>query len=340
MPLESFLMIAAPTIENEPERARAIDGAMCSLVPREERFDRITRTVMRLLEVPIALISIVDEDIQWFRSVQGLDVAETPRDISFCGHAIVESKVLMVPDVSADPRFWDNPLVTGPPHIRSYIGVPLSLAPGVRVGTLCAIDTQTHAFQYRDIVALQDLAAMAEAELKLDAMSSVQKRLLIKLDKLERRARLDPLTGCWNVRGFRELVTMAVQDAQRDGSDLALCYVRVDNFDGLAGARAKPQVDAIQQVLAQVLRQRLPDGGALAGLGAGEFCGLIPGSTALAVEENLGRFTFPRAHVDIPGMRFDLELDLRFGLGFLRDMKSATPATEIWARALAEIHRK
>jgi GAF domain-containing protein len=199
--LEGLLMI---------EWEAAMDQAMCAFVPREERFDRITRTVRRLLDVPIALISVVEHDAQWFRSAQGLAEVETPRNISFCGHAVASGKALAVPDATNDPRFWDNPLVTGSPYIRSYLGIPLSIAPGVRVGTLCALDNQVRSFTQQDILGMEDLAAMAEAELRLDAMGTTQRQLMAALGQAERRTSMDPATGCWNARGFRELVTMTV----------------------------------------------------------------------------------------------------------------------------------
>ncbi len=204
-------------------------------------------------------------------------------------------------------------------------------------GTLCVKSTRRDAYGHADIIAMQDLARMTETELRLDAMSSVQKRLLVKLDQLERRARLDPLTGCWNVRGFRELVALAVADAGRSQSTLALCYVRIRNFEALTSHRDKVQVNTMRQLTAQALRQRLPDNGALAALGGGDFCALVPGPTALAVEDRLAQFTFPHVRLEGPGMRFDLELHLGFGLAFLHEMPEGATATEIWATALANI---
>ncbi|MFO1243604.1 MAG: GAF domain-containing protein [Ramlibacter sp.] len=330
-------MIEAPTLDNESQRAEALDAAMCAFVPREERFDRITRTVKRLLDVPLALISIVERDVQWFRSAQGLLEAETPRSISFCGHAIASKKPLVVPDATSDPRFWDNPLVTSSPHIRAYLGIPLSIAPGVRVGTLCALDTRVREFTAEDVAGMEDLAAMAEAELRLDAMADAQKRLLATLNQMERRASLDPATGCWTVRGFRQLVSMAVDDAARAGTALALCYVRVNNFAALTANSSPAQMDLIRQLLAQVLRRRLPEAGALASLGQRDFCALVPGATPLEVEERLAEFTFPKARLDTPGLQLDLELELAFGLAFLHEATSASPATELWATALARL---
>jgi GGDEF domain-containing protein len=330
-------MIAAPLPANDRERLQKMEQAQCAFVPREERFDRITRTARRLLNVPIALISIVEEDVQWFRSVQGLELDQTSRDISFCGHAVAADKMLLVPDTHRDPRFRDNPLVTGAPFIRSYLGIPLSIAPGVRAGTLCVLSDREHSFRHPDVVGLQDLAAMAEAELRLTAMSNVQKRLLSRLSQLERRASLDAVTGCWNVRGFRELVALAVSDTRQNGTALALCCVRVKNFAGLARAPHASRSEAIRQVLAQVLRQRLPDNGALAVLGPSDFCALLPGASPLAVEESLARLTFPKAEIDLPGLQLSMDLELAFGMAFASDHPGPAGSTDLWATALANL---
>lgn len=314
-----------------------MEQAQCAFVPREERFDRITRTARRLLRVPIALISIVEEDVQWFRSVQGLEVDHTSRDISFCAHAVAEGKVLLVPDARRDPRFRDNPVVTGAPFIRSYLGIPLSIAPGLRAGTLCALSDTEHSFRHHDVAGLQDLAAMAESELRLDAMTSLQKKLLSRLSRLERRANLDAVTGCWNVRGFRQLVGLAVTQAQDAGTALALCSIGVKNFAELARSPNANRTDAIRQMLAQVLRQRLPPDGALAMLGPSEFCALVPADSPLAVEEALSQLTYPKAEIDLPDLRVSMELKLSFGLAFAHEHTGPTAATELWATALANL---
>ena len=327
-------MIAPPVPDNETERLAAMNQAMCAFVPREERFDRITRTVRRLLDVPIALISIVEHDAQWFRSAQGLAELETPRSISFCGHAVASGRVLAVPDATNDPRFWDNPLVTGSPYIRSYLGIPLSIAPGVQVGTLCALDNQVRTFTQQDILGMEDLAAMAEAELRLDAMGTTQRQLLTALGQAERRTSMDPATGCWNARGFRELVSMTVADCARQGTTAALCYVRVRNYDALTGEGDKAHAAIMRQLLAQMLRRRLPDNGALGCLGERDFCALVPGASQLDIESRLAEFTYPHVKLDMPGIHMDLTLDLAFSLAFLGDMKSANPATQMWASVL------
>ena len=124
----------------------------------EPAFDRITATLARLLDVPIALVSFVDEDRQWFKSSVGLDARETPRSIAFCAHAIEHDEPFVIPDALADDRFRDNPLVTGAPHIRSYAGAPLITADGFRLGTLCAIDREPRQLSADQLLSLADLA--------------------------------------------------------------------------------------------------------------------------------------------------------------------------------------
>ena len=125
----------------------------------EERFDRIVRLASLILCTPIALISLVDKDRQWFKASVGLDVRETARDISFCTHAIKGTEVFVVPDAIQDKRFANNPLVAGKPDIRFYAGAPLIGSKGHAVGTLCVIDHEPHQeFNDKAQQLLRDLA--------------------------------------------------------------------------------------------------------------------------------------------------------------------------------------
>jgi len=129
--------------------------------PPEPAFDRVTRSAASLFDVPIAVVSLVDRDRQWFKSCVGLDASETPRGTAFCAHAIMRDSVMVVPDASADPRFAENPLVIGPPGIRFYAGAPLVTAEGFRLGTLCIIDTKPRTMLSAEQQAsLRDLAAI------------------------------------------------------------------------------------------------------------------------------------------------------------------------------------
>jgi GAF domain-containing protein len=327
-------MLAAPIPDNETERLGALRSGFCAYAPREERFDRITRTAKRLLRVPIALISIVEQDEQWFRSVQGLEIDHTARDISFCGHAIAINRPLCVPDALEDEAFCDNPLVLGPPGIRSYLGWPLEIAPGLAVGSLCVIDTMPRTFGEEDWDALRDLASMAQAELRLSAMSDLQSQLMMRLDTLQRRGALDPLTGCWNIRGFRELLALGVEEARRAGTDLAVCNLRIDDLPSFAAAAGISNPDALTLMLAQVLRQRLPHNGALARLGPSHFCALVPARSAMALEDELARLSYSKAMVNLPDSKLTIEIPLAISVSWLADMDPRAGPEALWAQAL------
>jgi len=152
--------------DNEEKRMAALRSLDILYTASEERFDRITRLATRTLGTPIALVSLVTEDSQWLKSTQGLDITGTPRDVSFCGHAILGEHTLVVENAAQDPRFADNPLVTGDPHIRFYAGHPLRTADGSQVGTLCVIDQVPRKLTADQLTALRELAALAEAELQ------------------------------------------------------------------------------------------------------------------------------------------------------------------------------
>lgn len=151
--------------EHEESRLAALHNLNLLDTEPEERFDRIARIAAEAFDVPIALVSLVDSDRQWFKSCFGLDTKETSRDMAFCAHAILEDRVLIVPDALMDPRFADNPLVSGGPRIRFYAGCPLKLPDGNFMGTLCIIDTRPRQLDDRKVKLLRDLGELAEAEL-------------------------------------------------------------------------------------------------------------------------------------------------------------------------------
>ncbi|TFZ51135.1 diguanylate cyclase [Serratia proteamaculans] len=148
--------------ENETERLSVLNSLNVLDTRSIEKLDRITRLAAKYFGVNIALISLIDRERQWFLSRFGLDVRETPRNISFCGHAILQRDVLVVPDTAADPRFFDNPLVTGGPRIGFYAGQPLFSLDGLPLGTLCIIDSHPQPFAAEKVSDLHDFAAIIE----------------------------------------------------------------------------------------------------------------------------------------------------------------------------------
>lgn len=152
-------MMKAPIPTDEDDRLQALRQLLILDTPPEERFDRIVSFAAQEFEVPIALITLIDAERQWFKAGIGLDVCETSRDVSFCGHAIMSNDTMVVSDATKDLRFNDNPLVLGQPRIRFYAGAPLTLPSGQNVGTICLIDSTPRTM---DSVGLAILASLRD----------------------------------------------------------------------------------------------------------------------------------------------------------------------------------
>jgi len=150
---------------DEQERLALLHALLLLDTPPEQRLDKIVEFASTEFEVPICLISLVDANRQWFKARVGLAVCETARDISFCAHALGSDAVLVIPDALLDPRFHDNPLVTGEPHIRFYAGAPLILRDGLAIGTLCLIDTRPRTLDTVALAILRSLRDLVVMEL-------------------------------------------------------------------------------------------------------------------------------------------------------------------------------
>ncbi|MFM7886809.1 MAG: GAF domain-containing protein, partial [Pseudanabaena sp.] len=147
--------------ENESIRIDTLRSLNILDTLSEQRFACLTKLAKRLFAVPIALVSLIDVNRQWFKSCIGMEIKETAENISFCGHTILENEILMIPDTTLDERFYDNPLVIDEPKIRFYAGVPLAVANGSNVGTLCLIDSQPRTLTDEEKELLWDLGHLA-----------------------------------------------------------------------------------------------------------------------------------------------------------------------------------
>jgi diguanylate cyclase (GGDEF)-like protein len=148
----------------EKERLKALYSMSILDTPKEATFDAVTKLAKHFFDVPIVAISLVDAERQWFKSIQGLDVCETGRDVSFCGHTILQDEIMVIEDATQDERFHDNPLVTEEPKIRYYAGCPLKSPTGNRLGTLCIIDTKPRHIPIEKLRCLKDLVLLIEKE--------------------------------------------------------------------------------------------------------------------------------------------------------------------------------
>jgi GAF domain-containing protein len=166
---EACRWVPAPLPDSEARRLDALYALRVLDTPPEERFDRYTRIAAGLFDVPVALVSLIDRDRQWLKSRHGFDAVETPREVAFCAHTILDRAVLQVPDALQDARFADNPVVAGPPRFRFYVGAPLAAPDGSLVGSLCLIDSRPRELDPKQLTLLRDLADLVEAELAAGA---------------------------------------------------------------------------------------------------------------------------------------------------------------------------
>ena len=263
----------------------------------EERFDRLTRMAKRMFGVQISLVSMVDSGRQWFKSVQGLDVSETPRDISFCGHAILGDDLFLVPNAREDERFRDNPLVTDDPNIRFYAGCPLRVASGHKMGTLCLIDDKPRELDEEEKELLKDLAVMAEQEIAALQLAT-----------------LDELTTISNRRGFTSLAQYALSMCKRHEQPAALILFDLDDFKPINDNFGHAEGDHALVAFANLLGQEFRDSDVYARVGGDEFAVLLTGTGEDFVKQALERFQLA---VDVYNEESARGYDLKFSAGYV-----------------------
>ena len=259
-----------PLPPDEAIRQAKLDSLGIIYSPAEERFDRITKMARTVFGVPIALVSLVSEKCQWFKSAQGITAAETPREISLCGHAILRDDTFVVEDASKNPDFADNPLVTGEPFLRFYAGHPLKYE-GSAMGTLCIIDRVPRQFTPSDLETLRSLAAWAENELKTSALSEAQTQLLKELNETKRIALVDPLTKVWNRTGMDVLIHRELERARRQRHRVVMMMVDVDYFKQVNDTHGHAAGDVTLKEIAQRIRSSVRPSDVIVRYGGDEF---------------------------------------------------------------------
>lgn len=243
----------------EEERLSALQHYDVLDTEQEESFDRITRLAQGLMQTPIALVSLIDRERQWFKSRVGIDAHETPRDISFCTHAIRGSEPMIVPDALEDDRFRNNPMVTGDPGIRFYLGVPLRTPGGHHIGTLCTIDRQPREVAPFQVALLQDLA-----------------RLVIDELELRQIATSDSLTGALTRRGFTRDAEQAIHRARRYGRPLGCIALDVDHFKSVNDTHGHAAGDMVLRAIVATLRSIIRSVDIFGRVGGEEFAIIVP----------------------------------------------------------------
>ncbi|WP_038173334.1 MULTISPECIES: sensor domain-containing diguanylate cyclase [Vibrio] len=258
---------------NEAQRVEALKRLNILDTKPEERFDRLTRLARRFFDVPVAVVSLIDSDRQWFKSCDGIDVKETSREVSFCGHAILGNEPLIVPNTLKDTRFCDNPLVTGEFGVQFYAGVPLMYQNGYQLGTLCIFDTKPRQLSQEQIIDLIDLAKIAENELSASLTATT-----------------DTLTHISNRRGFDLLAPKAMEHCLVGGLAVSLAFFDLDNFKQVNDTLGHAAGDQALVDFTRLLTSSFRDSDVIARIGGDEFVVLMSGASEKVANVAIRRF--------------------------------------------------
>ena len=223
-------MLSPATPVNELIRQQVLDNQELLDTPADPYLDVLVKIVAEMFEVKTVLISLVDRDRQWFKARRGLALAETPRCMSFCGHAILQDDLFMIEDTHQDQRFADNPVVTNPPFLRFYAGQPLLSQEGHAIGTLCLLHPQPKQLNNKQRQRLKDMATLAEGYLKLRHMSEQTTQLRAALSREQRKTMLDSLTQVWNRAGLEHFLPREQTRAEEREQKLGLLFCDLDYF--------------------------------------------------------------------------------------------------------------
>ncbi len=292
---------------NEVQRLAALRDLDVLDTLSEPEFDELVALAAAICETPMGLVSLVDRDRQWFKAAVGFFVRETPRDLAFCAHAILQKSVFLVEDATSDQRFADNPLVTGQPNIRFYAGIPLSAPGGLPIGTLCVLDTAPRQLTVEQRSALEILGRQVTARLELRSKHKELQRLLeekqemlnaltdtkLRLEqanhRLEELAATDVLTGLWNRRFFDERLAEEYKRAQRRGTSLCVAMLDIDNFKKRNDIYGHAAGDLALQQFATILRRSARQTDLTARYGGEEFAILLTDSTLKSAQPLMTR---------------------------------------------------
>jgi diguanylate cyclase (GGDEF)-like protein len=275
----------------EAERLRALLRYDILDTGADAAFDDLVMIAASICGMPMGAVTLIDADRQWFKARIGLEATQTPRDDSFCAHAILDpSTVMVVPDAQQDERFRDNPLVLGTPGIRFYAGAPLRSAEGLAMGALCVIDREPRTLAPHQLSALDALSRQVSALLELRRVSRELKLQLQEREwyeqqltsfsehleshnaDLREQVRSDPLTGLAN----RRALTAALEQALDAGQPFCLALLDIDHFKSVNDTHGHAAGDEVLVRIAGTLRAGSAGHGLLARHGGEEFAWLLP----------------------------------------------------------------
>lgn len=296
-------MIKPSKPDNEEQRLLALQRYQILDTPNERSFEDLVTIATALCGTGMGAVTLVDRDRQWFKARRAVDASEASRDISFCGHAILQpDQVMVVEDALQDPRFHDNPLVVDDPHVRFYAGAPLLSFDGLPLGTLCVFDASPGQLRPEQAKALAALSRQVSLVMELRRYAhEIQQHMrdrawyeqrlgeynnLLEQQNadLAEQSRTDPLTGLPNRRAMSAALTAAVCDADGQPRQTAVALLDIDHFKRVNDLYGHATGDHVLAELARLLRAHFAGQGLAARFGGEEFVVLMP-DTALATAE-------------------------------------------------------
>jgi EAL domain-containing protein (putative c-di-GMP-specific phosphodiesterase class I)/GGDEF domain-containing protein len=289
-----------PLPSNEPDRLAALRRLDLLDTPPEQAFDRLTRLAANLLDVPIALISLIDEDRQWLKSRVGSTLTEIPRDQSFCAHAITAEDILVIGDATQDPRFSSSPLVVGDPHVRFYAGVPLRTRDGLALGTFSVLDrTPREGLSAKQDETLRDLAALT--------MTLIEARHAV--------GEFHPVSGLPNRPPFLKDIGAAIAARAHVAPTIAIVIIEAatpNQYAELGCTLGQDEADSFEVVCAARITERLPARTVLYHLSSVRFGCLLEASSPDQIQKVLDDLAH---HVRRPGGRSEIPFATSIGIG-------------------------
>ncbi|MEO0424281.1 MAG: diguanylate cyclase [Pseudomonadota bacterium] len=293
--------MASPTPIDEASRLRTLRALNILDTPRERRYDRFVAIATRLFNAPIAVVSFIDGDRQWFKAAAGLDARQFPRGVSLCAYTIMQDGAHVVEDTADHPEFAQNPSVTGPLGIRFYAGCAIEAEDGSHVGTLAIMDTQPRSFSQADRVMLEDLADLVSREVfSLGATA------------------LDRITGLPTRRGFESVAQQVLAISRRHDHSASLLLLDMENLSDFAQQRGLEEADELLAETGELLGFAFRQSDVIAHLGNGKFCILLTGAGVDQAELCLERLrTELRGRNAVAGARH--RISYRLGFAEFRD---------------------
>lgn len=255
--------------------------------PLQEKLERIIRVAKNLFDVPLAVISFIDEQRQQFKSLLGTEVIETPHSVSFCQHALPQEEIFNVPDTFMDQRFNNNPYVLGEPYVRFYAGYPIHLNHH-KMGTVSIVDHKPRSFSPDQLTLLKDIAALVETEIQNYTILNDKGKLTSDLTQARMDSMIDALTSLWNRQGIYNILKNRMDEYLLNGNGFTVAILDIDGFKEVNDTHGHDIGDHALKEIAQSLIKGCRETDAIGRWGGEEFLLLIneanPGTAAEIAE--------------------------------------------------------